>query len=170
MTAEKESYTLTIVPARQREMAHVAMLAHRIWPIAYANLLTPEQIKNMLLRIYSPDSLQQEVDSGHKFQVAYLDHKPVGYASAFIDGNIIWLKKLYVDPDMQGKSIGSRLMHAAVLPFLPAEEIRLLVNCNNNAAQAFYRKMGFEKIGETPVKMGDFDFIDCIYSLPLNEK
>lgn len=170
MPPSATAHTLTIVPARQREMSHVVMLAHRIWPIAYEGVLTPEQIRNMLLRIYSPENLQQEVADGHQFWVAYLDHKPIGYAAAYSENDIIWLKKLYVDPDMQGKRIGARLMHAAVSPYLPAAEIRLLVNCKNRAAQGFYSKMGFSKIDEVPVKMGDFDFIDFVFSMPLGVK
>lgn len=170
MTAAEKSPQLTIVPAGPRELSHVTMLAHRIWPVAYAGVLKPEQIRNMLLTIYSPENLQKEVAEGHQFHVAYLDQLPVGYASAYIEDDVIWLKKLYVEPDMQGKRIGARLMHSAVSPLLPAREIRLLVNRGNVAAQTFYTKMGFTNVGQVPVKMGDFDFIDFIYSMPLNGK
>lgn len=170
MTSAETSHTLTIIPAEKRELSHVTMLAHRIWPVAYKDVLTPEQIKNMLLNIYSPENLQKEVAEGHQFWVAYLDQTPIGYASAYSEGEIIWLKKLYIEPDLQGRRIGARLMHAAVSPLLPADEIRLLVNGNNKAAQGFYDKMGFIKIAEVPVKMGDFDFIDFVYAMPLGGK
>lgn len=160
---------LTIVAAGPRELTHVVMLAHRIWPVAYDNILTPEQIRSMLLTIYHPDNLVEEIEEGHQFYVAYLDHLPVGYASAYRDETVIWLKKLYVDPSMHKKRIGARLMHAAVTPFLPADEIRLLVNQKNTPAQDFYARMGFSRIGETPVRMGDFDFVDYIYAMPLHD-
>ena len=81
--------SLTIIPAGKKEMTHVIMLAHRIWPKAYEGILTPEQIENMLERIYTYDNLQKETDAGHQFQVAYLGNMPVGYGSAYLDDDII---------------------------------------------------------------------------------
>ena len=168
-TAVTES-TFTIVPAGKKEMSHVIMLAHRIWPDVYKDILTSEQIDNMLLRIYNYDNLQKETDAGHQFQVAYVGPMPVGYASAYLEGDVIWLKKLYVDSKHHGKRLGVQLMHAAVSPLLPATEIRLLVNPKNTPAQNFYTHFGFSKIAEVPVQMGDFTFNDFLYSMSLNEK
>ena len=157
----------TFTPVTERNLSHVTMLAHRIWPVVYADILTPEQIRNMLLLIYSRENLEKEMRDGHQFWIAYKGIKPVGYASAYRENEIIWLKKLYVDPDSQGHRIGAKLMHTAVSPFLPAEEIRLLVNPNNTPAQRFYTHMGFTKIGEVPVQMGDWDFVDHLFSMSL---
>ena len=162
--------TLSIIPATKKEMAHVIMLAHRIWPDAYRDILTSEQIENMLLRIYNYESLQKETDAGHQFHVAYMGHMPVGYASAYLEGDVIWLKKLYVDRDYKGKRIGVRLMHTAVSALLPATEIRLLVNPDNKPAQNFYTHMGFSKIAEVPVQMGDWHFNDHLFSMSLTNE
>jgi ribosomal protein S18 acetylase RimI-like enzyme len=159
--------TLTIIPAGKREMSHVIMLAHRIWPQAYKGILTDEQIRNMLERIYTYEALQKETDAGHQFQVAYVGQMPVGYGSAYLDDDVIWLKKLYIDPHFQGQRIGVRLMHATVTPLLPAAEIRLLANPNNIPAHGFYEHLGFSKIGTVPVQMGDFTFTDYIFSMSL---
>ena len=159
--------SLTIIPAGKKEMTHVIMLAHRIWPKAYEGILTPEQIENMLERIYTYDNLQKETDAGHQFQVAYLGNMPVGYGSAYLDDDIIWLKKLYVDPNYQGQRIGVRLMHATVSQLLPASEIRLLANPKNTPAHRFYQHLGFTQIGTVPVKMGDWEFCDCLFSMKL---
>lgn len=168
MTLTAATDTLpTIIPAGKKEMPHIIMLAHRIWPEAYKDILTPQQIRNMLERIYNYEALQKEVDAGHQFHVAYLGHVPVGYSSAYLDDDIIWLKKLYVDPAYQKKRLGVRLMHAAVNPLLPAAEIRLLANAKNIAAHNFYTHTGFSKIGETQVQMGDFTFTDFIFAMPL---
>lgn len=162
---------LSIVPVEGREgLSHVIMLAHRIWPDVYADILEPEQIRNMLLRIYNYEHLQKELADGHRFYVGYVGRLPVGYASAYLEDDIIWLKKLYVDRAWQGKRIGVRLMHAAVSALLPASEIRLLANPKNLPAHAFYTHAGFSRIGEMPVKMGDFEFEDFVFSMPLYEK
>lgn len=170
MPKESQVPLLSIVPAVQKEMSHIIMLAHRIWPVAYKDILTPEQIQNILRSIYTHENLEKEKSEGHQFWVAYVDGLPVGYASMYAENDIIWIKKLYVDPSVKGRRIGARLMHTGVSPFLPAKEIRLLVNSNNTPAQGFYTHMGFHKLGEIPVQMGDFQFTDFMYSMPLTEK
>lgn len=160
---------ISFVPLAEAQLQHVIFLAHRIWPVAYANLLTPEQIENMLLKIYTRENLTAEMANGHQFWLAYDGIKPVGYASAYKDEDIIWLKKLYVDPALQGQKIGTRLMHKAVSALLPAQELRLLANPNNHPAHAYYMHMGFQKIGEVPVQMGDWHFNDYLFSMALSK-
>jgi GNAT superfamily N-acetyltransferase len=157
-------------PITKDSLSHVIMLAHRIWPVSYAGILTPEQIDNMLTRIYTHENLQSEMQQGHEFWVAYNDIKPVGYASAFRDDDSIWIKKLYVEPAMQGKGIGVRLLHTAVSALLPATDIRLLANPNNIPAHNFYAHLGFKKIAEVPVQMGDWHFNDFMFSMPLKDE
>jgi ribosomal protein S18 acetylase RimI-like enzyme len=158
---------LTILPATAEHVSHIIMLAHRIWPVSYKDILTAEQIDNMLLRIYTPENLREEITKGHQFWLAYLGNKPVGYASAYKDGDVVWIKKVYVDPAMQGQRIGVKLMHKAVSAFLPAKEIRLLANPKNVPAHNFYLRLGFSKIGEVPVQMGDWNFNDFLFSMPI---
>lgn len=157
---------MRIEPLAESGLATVSLLAHRIWPTAYAGILTPAQIDNLLLRIYSLDNLRQEWAEGHRFWLAY-DDEPAGYASAYGDGGVIWLKKLYVLPQCQGRGIGHALIEAVVAAFASARELRLFVNSGNLAAQRFYECQGFARVAEAPVRMGDFDFVDYIYSRPL---
>jgi diamine N-acetyltransferase len=138
-------------------------LAWRIWPVAYAGILTPEQIENLLTRIYDIENLAAECAEGHRFWAAYDDGVALGYASGYREGAVVWLKKLYVLPECQGRGVGRALMQSVVAAFLPAEEIRLLVNGGNRAAQKFYARCGFSRAGEVPVQMGDFHFTDYVY-------
>ena len=158
---------VTVSPLAQADTPVIADLARRIWPAAYAGILTDEQIANLLLRIYGEENLRREMADGHRFWAAYENAQPVGYASAYKDDGIIWLKKLYVLPDRQGRGIGKKLIDAAVAALRPARELRLLVNGDNLPAQRFYAKTGFTCIGEMPVRMGDFAFTDRVFSKPL---
>ncbi|NBO20167.1 MAG: GNAT family N-acetyltransferase [Proteobacteria bacterium] len=144
----------------------VQALAHAIWPIAYASILRPEQVQNMLERIYALENLQAEMQSGHRFFIAWEGFEPLGYASAYKEGDTVWVKKLYVQPDRQGEGIGSQLMQAAVSALSPAREVSLLVNSNNTPAMTYYERSGFSRSGETPVQMGDYHFTDYIYTAP----
>lgn len=141
----------------------IAALAHRIWPSAYAGILTPLQIENLLAAIYSEANLRDEMVQGHRFWGAYDGDAMMGFASAYQAGDILWLRKLYVLPECQGQGVGKRLVAAAVAAFADATQLRLLVNEHNTAAQHFYERTGFQKMEQVPVKMGDFEFVDRVY-------
>lgn len=149
-----------------RDLAAVRNLAHRIWPASYTHFLNPEQIANMLARIYSLDALNDEVAAGHRFFLAQNNDEPVGYASAYREGDVAWLKKLYLLPECRGTGAGAQLLTAAFTPFADAAEQRLLVNPDNHAARAFYERQGFVHVDDTQVSMGDYRFTDCVYARP----
>ena len=157
----------TIRRATQTDINLISQLAHNIWPIAYVGVLTHEQIANMLEKIYSPENLAREMNSSHFFWLASFNSHAVGYASAYQEGNVVWLRKLYTDQELKGEGIGTTLLNAVVAAFKSAQEISLLVNAMNLNAQAFYIRRGFVKTGEMPVQMGDYHFIDYVYSKPL---
>ncbi|MBY0408009.1 MAG: GNAT family N-acetyltransferase, partial [Rickettsiales bacterium] len=156
-----------VTPADTDHIPLIQKLAHRIWPVAYRDILQPHHIANMLERIYSDENLQSEMQSGHRFYLIYAEDVPSGFASAYKDGEILWIKKIYVDTTRQRGGLGSALLEEAADDFAPVKEIRLLVNRENAPAMAFYEHKGFTRVGEKPVRMGDFDFIDYIYSKPI---
>ncbi|MBX7146466.1 MAG: GNAT family N-acetyltransferase [Alphaproteobacteria bacterium] len=146
------------------ELNDIIDLARLIWPVSYAHILTQEQINNMLDRIYSLENLKKEMRSGHIFFIAILDTQKVGYVSAYQEESIVWLKKLYILPTLQGQGIGKQLINVIIKAFPKSQEIRLLVNRDNLHAQQFYLRQHFIKIDEIPVKMGDFNFVDFVFS------
>jgi diamine N-acetyltransferase len=170
-TARKETSTpasLNIRSASPDDAPVIQSLARRIWPVCFASVIEPHMIANMLERIYGIESLHEQMREGQRFWIAYCDRQPVGYVSAYTEEDWIWLKKLYCDPAFQGKGIGAAMYNTAVSAFPHRREVRLLVNNGNVAAQAWYERNGFRRIGELPVMMGDFPFTDYLYSKALN--
>lgn len=147
-----------------QDYATVRDLAHRIWPVSYTHFLTPAQIDNMLVRIYDLDALRAEAAQGHQFFLAYAEGEPVGYASSYHEGEIAWLKKLYLLPSYRGTGVGAQLLTRALNHFAKTTEHRLLVNPENQGARKFYERMGFVVVGEKEVAMGDQRFTDVIYA------
>lgn len=148
----------------ESDLPLVADLAHRIWPAAYAGVLTAEQIANILGAIYTPANLKAEMVAGHRFWAAYDGERALGFASGFRDGDVVWLKKLYVLTEAQGRGIGRALVETVANAFGPVAEVRLFVNSGNTAAQDFYCRCGFVHAEAVPVKMGDFAFTDFIFA------
>ncbi len=161
---------LAITPVDEHGLPEIARLAHAIWPAVYQGILMPEQIANMLEKIYSPENLQQEMRDGHRFWIARQNGEAVGFVSGYRENErLIWVRKIYVLPDRQGQGTGRALIKTVINAFRPAKELRLLVNPHNLPAQRFYTRLGFTKIAEVPVRMGDWNFDDYLYALPLKE-
>lgn len=157
--------TLAIAEAGAGDIALISELAHDIWPAAYAGILTPEQIDNMLARIYSHENLRAEMDAGHRFWLARWDNLPCGFASSYRENTeIIWLKKIYIAPAMQGQGVGRALIRTIEQAMQPMKYLKLLVNPHNIPAQRYYSHNGFSPAGTKQVQMGDFTFQDLIFS------
>lgn len=155
--------------ATVRDIDLISKLANQIWPDAFASILRPKQIRNLVQRIYNPESLKNEIENlDHVFWIISFDSEAVGFASAYTDKQTIWLKKLYIRPDVQGKGLGSALIKTIVSYFPGFKNISLFVNRDNISAQEFYKRKGFLITDEQAVKMGDFDFIDLVMSKTLH--
>ena len=55
------------------------------------------------------------------------------------------------------------MYETAIDAFLPAKEVRLLVNAANTPPQEFYSKLGFVRVEQIENKMGDFPFAEYLY-------
>lgn len=147
------------------ELYVIQSLALDIWPKCYRNIIPPDRIDVMLATLYSLENLEHEMSAlGYIFWVARARGLDVGYAAAYQDGEILWLKKLYVLDDFRGLSLGRAFMETARAQFPTAKRISLYVNHDNAPAIAYYLKNGFEKLREEPVQMGPFDFVDFVMS------
>lgn len=157
---------LAILPAAPAALPEISALARRIWPVAYKDVLTDAQIAAMLDEIYTLDNLTHEMHIGHRFWLAYDVKTPVGFASAYREGDIMWLRKLYVLPDYQGRGLGKALLDAAASGFPDVREQRLCVMRHNLPAQRFYARLGFAPAGEIDVNMGGYAMVDFVYARP----
>ncbi|MBL7889977.1 MAG: GNAT family N-acetyltransferase [Bacteroidia bacterium] len=131
----------------------IANLADKIWRKYYIDIISIEQIEYMLRKMYSIESLTQQMDNGHQFMIAYKKGLPVAYIStSSADSKNYFLHKFYVDTDLQREGVGSQLFECVLSDIQSAETIELTVNRQNYKAINFYFKNGF-KIKE----VADFD-------------
>ena len=141
-------------------------IAYCTWPVAYAEILSPEQLKYMLELFYSQEALtKQLVQQGHRFIILYEEGNAAGFAS-FSEKNkeapSMWrLHKLYVLPDQQGKGFGQTLLKqlTMIVSSEGGTSIELNVNRRNKALH-FYTQAGFVISGEEDIDIGNGYFMN----------
>jgi len=137
-------------------------LCFRIWPQTYAEILTREKIDYMLDLMYSPASLENQMDKGSQFVFVYDDDEPVGFAAYLPKGNGIYkLDKIYILPSQQGKGTGRFLIDHIIrtIAKMGAVSLQLQVN-RNNKAKGFYEKLGFSTIDYQDFDIGNGFFMN----------
>ena len=148
------------------ELEIVRELALIIWPKCYRNIIGPDRVDAMLAVLYSTDNLMHEMhDSGHAFWIVSIGDADVGYASGYVDGGRLWLKKLYVRDDYRGLGLGKALIQAVLDHFHTpgaTQDMALYVNRDNSPAIDYYLRSGFKIEAEVPVQMGPYVFTDFV--------
>lgn len=146
-----------ITEATRAALSEVASLAFRIWPKAYKNILSENQIAYMLHKMYDRDTLAQQFDSGHKFLFIEDGGAQCGFASFELRPHAsAHLNKLYVLTSEHGKGLGKMLLQAAERSVARAGAASMTLNVNrHNPAVGFYRKCGYEIVERTDIPIGN---------------
>ena len=167
---------ISIRQASLEDIPEIRGLADIVFRQTYRDILSADQMEYMMDWMYSPDSLEKQINPPEKvFLLAECDGALCGYASYELEGFLgdekkqFHLQKLYVLPDYQGRGIGCTLLHQ-VLDFLSEmspEGYRVELNVNrSNPAVGFYEHVGFhrDRQGDFPIGKG-FYMNDYIYAL-----
>mgnify|MGYP001549981285 CR=1 FL=1 len=127
---------ITIKPAETNDLKSIHRLAYEIWPVAYREILSTEQLEYMLQSFYSISSLQHQQDAlKHQFLIVFENETPIGFASfsAHPDNTSIYhLNKIYVLPRQQGKNIGNQLLEHVIISAKKKGAASLQMNVNRN--------------------------------------
>ncbi len=158
---------MIIKEARPEDISVIQQLAYEIWPVAYHNILSKEQLQYMLGNIYSNRSLQSQIlVQHHFFLLVFIDEVPIAFASysnvsETTEENKFKLHKLYVLPGYQGKGIGKSIMNYILKKITASRETTLILNVNryNNAVE-FYKQLGFSVIKEEDIDIGNGFFMN----------
>ncbi len=147
-------------------------LARKIWPSAYGDILSPEQLQYMLNLFYSLSSLEKQVaDLHHNFIIVFDEDIPVGFASFSAkekNSSTYRLHRIYVLPRQQGTGTGKMLLDYIINSIKKSGATALELNVNRyNKARSFYEKQGFKIIAEEDIDIGGGYFMND-YVMQLN--
>ena len=147
-------------------------LANDIWPQAFKDILSKDQIEYMLDWMYNVNTLQEQAQTGHLFYIV----KEHGIAKGFVglepnypDVGMLRIHKLYILPSQQGSGLGRVLLNRAIDVAFDLDLTSLHLNVNRfNKAVDFYKHTGFDIIGEEDIDIGrDYLMEDFIMELRL---
>lgn len=155
---------LEIRPCGTENIPIIRSLAFAIWPDAYGDIITPQQMDYMLDMMYSEAALQKQMNSGHQFIIGYYEDQPVAFASYSVAPNNnthYRLHKIYISTAMQGKGVGKHIIQYLLNDIQPKGALTIELNVNrHNKAKLFYEKLGFSVIRNEDNDIGNGYFMN----------
>jgi diamine N-acetyltransferase len=148
---------MEIRKANIADITLIRELCFQVWPQTYSSILSQQQIDYMLEMMYSPSSLQKQMQSGAIFILLYQESSPVGFASyQYLNVGYCKLHKLYILPIIQGKGAGKFMVDYIESDMRKnnASVLQLQVN-KQNEALFFYKKLGFIIAREAVFEIGE---------------
>lgn len=134
-------------------------LTKKIWPVAYGEILTMAQLDYMIDKFYNETALLELIDKGHVFYLAQDDNNNyVGFVSYELNSepNKTKIHKIYVLPETQGTGLGRQFFELVKEKAIENHQNAIFLNVNKqNHAIHFYTKLGFTKVKEEVIDIGE---------------
>ncbi len=130
------------------ELERIRLVAGKVWPQTYKDILSEKQISFMMEMMYSPSVMEKELACGYSFDLCIVDGVDAGYISfSACDGipGRAKLHKVYLLHSYHHRGIGQKmLLHACKRCREKGfSSLCLAVNKQNLTAQKAYLKAGF---------------------------
>ncbi|MFN7947977.1 MAG: N-acetyltransferase [Blastocatellia bacterium] len=166
MSQPDRSAAISIRRATPDDAAMLVELGTRTFYAAFRNACSAEDMQLYLSTWFTLEQVTNELhDQQSLFLIAEVAGAPAGYAKmqagetpdCISDPQAIELSRLYVEQQHLGSGVGPALMQACLdeAGQRGHRTVYLGVWEDNHRAQAFYRKWGFEKVGEHIFMMGN---------------
>ncbi|WP_299290006.1 GNAT family N-acetyltransferase [uncultured Mucilaginibacter sp.] len=143
------------------------LLAEKIWWPTYAEILSKEQIRFMLDKIYDEDKLRLQIENEEQtFLILSENNVSIGFTAFSADQEnpqLMTLEKIYCLPEMQGKGYGKLLINTVETKAREAgKSILQLYVHRQNKARNFYEKLNFKVVKEVDRPLGKFLLTDFV--------
>lgn len=144
------------------DLAKVEKLAREIWPKAFKEIVSNEQINFMLDWMYNLEKMQEEIKNGTVYKLIYYKNKPIGYFAYTKNQKTIKMDKLYVIPEKQKIGIGSKVIDHIFecVTETSLDSLILAVNKKNSNAIKSYKSNDFKIVDEVNNSIGNGFFMD----------
>jgi ribosomal protein S18 acetylase RimI-like enzyme len=135
---------------READAEAVSALVSGSWRRTYGPLMGAERAAAESATRHQPEMIRKDLSRPHSesFVAESAEGEIVGYAYARVTKGVLWLDRLHVAPDWQGRGCGAALLHAVMLNFVGEPAISAEVIKGNGAALRFYEREGFVPVEE----------------------
>lgn len=163
--------------ATRADAAAIAEFASRTFCDTFAHLYPPEDLAAFLAVKYGEAIQAREIATApNRYRLALRGEHIVGYCMMggldieIDDPGALELHRLYVDKDVKGAGVAQELMRdcLAWARANGAHALYLSVWEDNARAQSFYKRQGFEHVGEHRFMVGNTADRDFIWKLDLS--
>ena len=152
-----------IKATKDNDIKKIAALAQEIWTEHFTPILGKDQVEYMIFKFQSYEAISRYIkENNYSYYYLTFADKYFGYIGLQIQGNNLFLSKLYIKKEYRSKGYG-RL----ALEFLDTyalkynlKSIYLTVNKNNLNSIAAYLKCGYIKTKEEKADIGYGFFMD----------
>lgn len=169
--------TFTYRDAVVADAEALAEFGRASWVATFGHLpYPPTDLASYLAKSFSAEGQRDEIaDSETRYRLALRDGAIVGYcmmgalSMPVDDANAVELHRLYVDESVKGAGVAAALMDDVIAwaKQQGASALYLSVWENNERAQRFYRRYGFQDFSEWDFMVGETADRDLIWKLPL---
>jgi ribosomal protein S18 acetylase RimI-like enzyme len=144
----------TIRSAEARDVAAVRKLLVETWHDTYDALIGAARVTEITDSWHSLEALSRQLTMPEtSFLVAEQSGAIVGHLFANAKrAPVLMISRLYVLPGYQRRGIGKLLLDEAIGRCPGCDAIRLEVEADNAKGLSFYRREGFEAVGEKTVE------------------
>ena len=175
-----DAENISIRPATADDIVLISVLASTTFYEAYFEQDESSNLSGYINESFDMATVRDEIeDSQSTFFLIFLDGKAVGYARLIDDsttdcvgdGRVIELKRIYILERCWGTGIGDRLLGHCIETARNRsfKTIWLGVWEENQRAQKFYAKYGFEQIGTLTFPYGNVDGTNLVLQLSLRK-
>jgi diamine N-acetyltransferase len=151
---------ITLRLATLSDIPLIQEVAESTWPISYREIISPEQIRYMLDKMYNSTKIGEAItDPEQAFWLAEENGKVLGFCGiehGYSEQAVTRIHKLYILPDVQGSGLGKILMNHVESEAKKHGSTKLHLNVNKqNKAVGFYQKHGFVTDYEEVLDIGN---------------
>lgn len=136
-------------PMSTEDIRQVQEVARASWNAVYEGIIPYEVQDRFLNSAYSDEMLHRRIE--HSFMYVAEDRdRIVGFAnfSPVNEDNAVELTAIYLEPEAQGRGIGSALLQQGILGSPGAKMVYVNVERHNETGRRFYDAKGFMKVTE----------------------
>ena len=150
---------MKLIACDASHLSTIIDLTKKIWPVAYGDILTKDQLDYMIAKFYNEVALLELMVKGHVFYLAQDGNgKHVGFVSYELNSepNKTKIHKIYVLPETQGIGLGRQFFELVKEKAKENNQKDIFLNVNKyNSALHFYTKLGFSIVNDEVIPIGN---------------